>query len=125
MQELAGNGSPPSTAASPASTSQNWPPPALGARPAIAVPGYPVAPARQPIFRFEYRAAGNGRRLTQLAEKRRRHRLGGEFPVLVAISGRIKQLSLVRHIPSTGVTTLAQGEQPDTRRRLDYRSICR
>src|SRR3954454_15243000 len=39
MQELAGNGSPPSTAASPASTSQNWPPPALGARPTIAVPG--------------------------------------------------------------------------------------
>src|SRR6202030_4679725 len=36
MQELAGNGSPPSTAASPASTSQNWPPPALGAGPTIA-----------------------------------------------------------------------------------------
>src|SRR6478736_3698750 len=39
MQELAGNGSPPSTAASPASTSQNWPPPALGVRPAIVVQG--------------------------------------------------------------------------------------
>jgi hypothetical protein len=39
MQELAGNGSTPSTAASPASTSQNWPPPALGACPAIAVQG--------------------------------------------------------------------------------------
>ena len=39
MQELAGNGPPPSTAASPASTNQNWPPPALGARPAIAVQG--------------------------------------------------------------------------------------
>ena len=39
MQELAGNGSPPSTAASPVSTSQNWPPPALGACPAIAVQG--------------------------------------------------------------------------------------
>jgi sulfopyruvate decarboxylase TPP-binding subunit len=38
-EELAGNGSPPSTAASPASTSQNWPPPALGARPAIVVQG--------------------------------------------------------------------------------------
>jgi hypothetical protein len=34
---MAGNGSPPSTAASPASTSQNWRPPALGAGPAIAV----------------------------------------------------------------------------------------
>src|SRR5215469_6224495 len=53
---------------------------------------YPVAPARQPVFRFENRAAGNGRRLTQLAEKRRRHRLGGEFPVLVAVAGRIKHL---------------------------------
>src|SRR5437016_9368424 len=39
MQELAGNGSPPSTAASPASTSQNWPPPVLGAPPVIAVQG--------------------------------------------------------------------------------------
>src|SRR3954454_15086224 len=39
VQELAGSGSPPSTAASPASTSQNWPPPALGALPAIAVQG--------------------------------------------------------------------------------------
>src|SRR6266478_2538450 len=39
MQELAGNGSPPSIAASPANTSQNWPPPVLGARPAIAVQG--------------------------------------------------------------------------------------
>jgi hypothetical protein len=39
MQEFAGNKSPPSTAASPASTSQNWPPPALGARPEIAVQG--------------------------------------------------------------------------------------
>src|SRR6202049_3021361 len=39
MQELAGNGSPPSTAASPVSTSKNWPPPALGARPLIAVQG--------------------------------------------------------------------------------------
>src|SRR5262245_62958898 len=39
MQELAGNGAPPATAASPASTSQNWPPPAFGAGPAIAVEG--------------------------------------------------------------------------------------
>jgi hypothetical protein len=43
MQELAVNGSPPSTAASPASTSQNWPPPALGAGPAIAVQGVMLA----------------------------------------------------------------------------------
>src|SRR6516162_11055939 len=50
---------------------------ATGARRAPANSGvrrYPVAPARQPIFRFKNRAAGNG---TQVTEKRRRHRLGG------------------------------------------------
>ena len=52
MQELAGNGSPPSTAASPASTSQNWPPPALGARPTSrckAVSGSASPPAPLPL----------------------------------------------------------------------------
>src|ERR1700757_3008101 len=39
MQEWPGDRPPPSTALSPASTSQNWPPPELGVRPAIAVQG--------------------------------------------------------------------------------------
>src|SRR5580658_3060394 len=76
---------------------------------------YPVAPARQPIFRFENRAARNGRRLTQLAEKCRRHRLGGEFPVLLAIAGRIKNLPFGWHIPGAGVPAVAQGEPPNAR----------
>src|SRR5262249_42196038 len=86
---------------------------------------YPVAPSRQPIFRFENRAAGNGRRLTQLAEKRRRHRLGGEFPVLVAVADRIKHVSLGRHIPGAGVRAVALGKPPNARLPGDDRPIGR
>jgi hypothetical protein len=125
MQELAGSGSPPATAASPASSSQNWPPPAPGAGPAIAVQGDPVAPACQPVFAFENRAAGNCRRLGQLAEKRGRHRIGGEFPVPVAVAGRVKHLPLGRHVPGAGIPAVAQRKPPDARLPGDDRPIGR
>ena len=57
------------------------------------------APARQAIFSFENRAAGNFRCPTQLVEKRRRLRPGGEFALLVAVAGGAKHLPLGRHIP--------------------------